>query len=213
MLSWLCLLVLFCTLYAAATFSDQTWHGFPSFSGIVVYYDFDVPRDLLVVSRYVRSHFFGIFYSSYFGTHLRLVGRVFVIVTKVSPPLRSRAHPSGFPDLSPSNRDKVHEANNTLETVAWASYLAVHVSKRKTFLFLMMPEDFGGHRVSCPASPRIWKICETLRVNEAVRGATFLCRFASADQKHPGGCSHKLSYPLRRPLLGLASNFSVLLTS
>ena len=34
---------------AAAAFSDQSWHGFSSFSGIVVYSDFDAPRDLLVV--------------------------------------------------------------------------------------------------------------------------------------------------------------------
>ena len=62
------------------------------------------------------------------------------------------------------------------------------MSTRKTFLFLMMPEDFGGHRVSGPASP--WDL-EDLRnleeVNEAVRGAAFLCRFASADHKHPVG--------------------------
>ena len=52
----------------------------------------------------------------------------------------------------------------------------------------MMTEDFGGHCVSGPASP-----CdmEELRsfggVNEAVRGAAFLGRFASAEQKHPVG--------------------------
>ena len=52
----------------------------------------------------------------------------------------------------------------------------------------MMPEDFGGHRIAGPASP--WDM-EELRslegVNDAVRGAAFLCRFAAADQKHPVG--------------------------
>ena len=104
------------------------------------------------------------------------------------PPLRSRAHHSGLPDLSPSSRDKVLEANNTLEIIAWAGYLALQVSKRKAFLFLMIPEDSGGHRVSGPASPWDLEDLRNLdRVNETVRGATFLCRFASADQKHPVG--------------------------
>ena len=85
--------------------------------------------------------------------------------------------------------------------------------RRKTFLFLMMPEDLGGHRVSGPASP--WD-SEYLRnldgVNEAVRGATFLCRFASADQKHKVGVL--TNFPSLRGDLYLAGlDFSVLVTS
>ena len=43
---------------AAAALSVRSWHGCSSFSGTVVHYDFDVPRDLLVS---VRSHFFCFF--------------------------------------------------------------------------------------------------------------------------------------------------------
>ena len=51
-----------------------------------------------------------------------------------------------------------------------------------------MSEGFGGHREPGPASP--WDLSEFRchqGVNDAARGATFLCRFAAADQKHPVG--------------------------
>ena len=60
-------------------------------------------------------------------------------------PLRSRTHPSGLPYLSPSSKNKVLKANNTLEIIAWASYLALQVSKRKTF---SVPHDARRFRRS-----------------------------------------------------------------
>ena len=55
---------------AAAAFSDQSWHGFSSFSGTVTYYDFDVPRDLLVVLDLFDRISLGFFYSSYVDTYM-----------------------------------------------------------------------------------------------------------------------------------------------
>ena len=90
--------------------------------------------------------------------------------------------------MSPALSQRILESNNTLEITAWVSNVALNNPGRKTFLFLMIPEDFGGHRIAGPASP--WDM-EELRsldsVNDAVRGAAFLSRFAAADQKHPVG--------------------------
>ena len=69
------------------------------------------------------------------------------------PHLHGLALPSDISQLPPVYKERILVANHALEITAWVCHLAVHSANQKTFMFLMMPEDFGGHRVSGPASP------------------------------------------------------------
>ena len=95
--------------------------------------------------------------------------------------LRSRAHPLG---LTTADSDRVLRSNQVLEIASWVRYVTLR-SKRFTYLLLMMPEDFGGHRLSGPAS--FWNLEEFRSLHGINRGAAFFCRFAAAEQKHPVG--------------------------
>ena len=84
-------------------------------------------------------------------------------------PLRSRAHPFGLPSLSASEAIVFF-----VQTKFWRCYVT--------------SEDLGGRQVSGQASPWDLEEFHSLQgVNEAARGAAFLCRFVTADQKHPEG--------------------------
>ena len=67
-------------------------------------------------------------------------------------PLPSRAHPLGLPSLSAADCDRVLRSNQVLWIASWVCYVTLR-SKRFTYFLLIMPEDFGFHRLSGPASP------------------------------------------------------------
>ena len=187
MFSLFCPLVHFSHTDAAGAFSDQSWRRSSSFACTVVYFDFERTQDLLVILELCDRIFWG-FFTAVILVHPTSSWSRVRHHGNEQRPLRSRARPSGLPGLSPAFNQRIIDSNNALEITAWVSYVTLNNPVRKAFLFLMIPEDFGGHRIAGPASP--WDM-EELRslegVNEAVRGAAFLCRFAAADQKHPVG--------------------------
>ena len=106
-------------------------------------------------------------------------------------PLRSCARSSGLPELSPSNSDRVLNANNTLEITAWVSCLALNALKRerKTFLFLDDARRF--RRVIASLVQLLLGKCKSY---EALKGLMMRCevRLFSVvsrplTRKHPVG--------------------------
>ena len=81
----------------------------------------------------------------------------------------------------------VHD-NRSVEICTWFAEQSLKCAASRTALIFIFPEDFGGHAISGPAS-----LCslEELRSlhgqDDALRGATFLCRIAGADTKRPLG--------------------------
>ena len=74
-------------------------------------------------------------------------------------------------------------------------------------LIYILPEDFGGHVTSGPAS--LWSLQELRSLHgryDASRGATFLCRIARADTKRPLGIfTHLVGYKTLLYLVGQIS--------
>ena len=190
MLSWLCLLVRFCTLKRQPHFRTRPGTASPpsvaSLSTTILTFH-EICSWFSICSI---AFLLGFLTAVIFDAPLRLLGRVFVIVPKVSPRyVLGLILPASQTCLLPTEIKSMKQTTRW-SLSQWASYLALHVSKRKSFLFLMMPEDFGGHRVSGPASPRDLEDPRNIDgVNEAVRGATFLCRFASS--MCPSTCSYE----------------------
>ena len=94
---------------------------------------------------------------------------------------------------SAADSDRVLRSNQVLEIASWVCHVTSR-SERFTYLLLIMPEDFGGHRLSG----------QPLLGISMRRGAAFLCRFAAAEQKHPVGMVANFLFHSQRPSFGLA---------
>ena len=95
------------------------------------------------------------------------------------------------------------QSNHGLEVTSWVPHQAIRCRVIKVYFVLMVPEGYGGHCVSGPASP--WDLPEfgsLQEVSDAVRGAAFSCRLANAEKKHPVGILTNL--PLLREDLDLS---------
>ena len=95
------------------------------------------------------------------------------------PPLRTRAFPLGLSSLAPPALQKVRTDNLIIEAISWCAEQTRLSQKSK--LFLMFPEDLGGHSQEGPTS--IWALREFQSlhgVNDARRGAGF---YASLDMQ------------------------------
>ena len=104
------------------------------------------------------------------------------------PPLRSRSEPLGLSGQHPAAQEKVNAANAELEVCCWFMAQALSCSTRYVHALLIFPEDLGGDAVDGPTS--IWEAQEVRTldgVNDAQRGASFLCSLTGADQRRPLG--------------------------
>ena len=89
-----------------------------------------------------------------------------------------------------------------------ASEQSLLCATREIALLFIFPEDFGGHHQNGPASP--WAIEELLQlqgVNDAQRGAGFLCRLSESDCRRPLGFLSNMN-TFRRQLYDGRSSFS-----
>ena len=118
------------------------------------------------------------------------------------PPLRSRSSPLGLSSLSPAETVKINMANRALEVAAWVVEQSLQCPSKFIGLYIIFPEDLGGHCVHGPSS--IWVLRE-FRFLEGVRdvrrAAAYMCQFTRSEYKRPTGIlSNCTSF---RPLLFL----------
>ena len=106
--------------------------------------------------------------------------------TAGQPPLRTRAFPLGLKHLAPPDHQKVRTDNKILEALSWCAEQTL--LSNTTRLFMMFPEDLGGLSQEGPTS--IWDLREFRSlhgVNEACRGAGFMCQLGQAEFRRPVG--------------------------
>ena len=102
------------------------------------------------------------------------------------PPLRTRAFPLGLSSLAPLALQKVRTDNLIIEAISCCAEQTLLSQKSK--LFLMFPEDLGGHSQEGPTS--IWALREFQSlhgINDACRGAGFPCQLGHAKFRRPVG--------------------------
>ena len=103
------------------------------------------------------------------------------------PPLRTRAFPLGLSNLAPPSLQKIRSDNRILESISWCAEQTLLCSK-PTSLFVVFPEDLGGHSRDGPTS--VWSLREFQVLqgqSETCRGAGFLCQLGQADFRRPMG--------------------------
>ena len=104
------------------------------------------------------------------------------------PPIRSRSRPWGVIEASSAQYSKLIHDNRTAEISTWFAEQSLLREEPRTALIYIIPEDFGGHFSSGPAS--LWSLQELRALHsthDALRGATFLCRICGSDRKKPLG--------------------------
>ena len=93
---------------------------------------------------------------------------------------QTRAFPLGLKHLVPPARHKVRTDNKIQEAIIWCAEQTL--LSNTTPLFMMFPEDLGGPSQESPMS--IWDLREFQflhGVNEACRGAGFMCQLGQAE--------------------------------
>ena len=109
---------------------------------------------------------------------------------------RSRSKPWGIPEATSAKPKSRRGSQRSLSSVPTSRQL-----------IYILPEDFGGHVTSGPAS--LWSLQELRSLHgryDASRGATFLCRIARADTKRPLGIfTHLVGYKKPLHLVGQIS--------
>ena len=94
---------------------------------------------------------------------------------------------------------KVNDANRCMEITAWFAEQSLLCSARLVALLFVFPEIFGGHHRDGPASP--WALQEWRQlqsVDDARRGAAFLCRLAESEYRRPLGFLSNFLQPTLR---------------
>ena len=95
-------------------------------------------------------------------------------------------------NLGPPAHQKVRTDNKILEALSGCAEQTLLSNKAR--LFLMFPEDLGGHSQEGPSSMWDLRDFQVLhRVNEACRGAGFTCQLGQAEFRRPVGILTKIA--------------------
>ena len=103
-------------------------------------------------------------------------------------PLRTRDYTAGQAGPPPALQKKVNDANRCMEITERFAEQSLLCSTRRVALLFVISEDFGVHHRDGLASP--WALQELRQlqgVNDARRGAAFLCRLADSEHRRPLG--------------------------
>ena len=91
----------------------------------------------------------------------------------------------GVSRLNPRALSKVQNANKVLEAAWWCAEQALLCSVPRACVACDFPEDFGGHDVDGPS--HVVNASHLMTLNDAWRGAGFLCQLGGAGQGRPLG--------------------------
>ena len=122
------------------------------------------------------------------------------------PPLRTRAFPVGLSNLAPPSLQKIRSDNRILESISWCACAEqTLLCTKPTSLFVVFPEDLGGHSRDGPTS--VWSLREfqvLQEQSETCRGAGFLCQLGQGRLQTSHGSIDKHRETLRQATQGMA---------
>ncbi len=110
-------------------------------------------------------------------------------------PLRSRDHPWGLPQLTPTLAERVNAENGLLQLLLASldSFLEQKAGDAEKRIMLLLPEDLGACSRGRPASPwQLPQLAELARRHNLQRGALQQCRLGPGRTASPTGLLHNL---------------------
>ena len=150
----------------------------------------DFSQPFFSLDRLRSGYFAGVYMTSQASTW----SRVRHSSSSGQRPLRSRQHPSGFPERHPEAREKTLHYHADSEVCCCFLEQTAQCSLRFVFVLFVFPEDLGSDAKSGPSS--LWDFLEVRAVdgmNDIQRGAAFLCQLAGSKHRRPMGLYTNLS--------------------